>query len=160
MNTLFKLNNYLILDLYEIELEPNEGFLRFHGSKNFSKDIIFQGNQYSFLPCEFSSFQKSSDGRQSRPTLKIANVNNYFSKILSDRNDLVGKKFYRKKILGKDLDNENFTDGVNPYGISSFNTYIAFDKLIINLKRSENKQEVEFELSSKIDIQNIFQLEK
>ena len=83
MNTLFKLNNYLILDLYEIELEPNEGFFRFHGSKNFSQNLVFQGNEYSFLPCEFSSFQKSSDGRQSRPSLKIANVNNYFSKILA-----------------------------------------------------------------------------
>lgn len=155
MNSLFKLNNYLILDLYEIQLESNEGFFRFHGSKNFSKNLVFQNNEYLFLPCELSAFEKSSDGRQSRPSLKIANVNNYFSKILADRNDLVGKKFYRKKILARDLDIINFTDGVNPYGISSFNTYIAFDKLIINLKKSENKQEIELELSSKIDIQNL-----
>jgi hypothetical protein len=39
MKTLFKLNNYLILDLFEIELESNEGYLRFHGSKNFSSSI-------------------------------------------------------------------------------------------------------------------------
>jgi lambda family phage minor tail protein L len=155
MNTLFKLDNYVILDLYEIELESNEGFFRFHGSKNFSKNLVFQNNEYLFLPCELSAFEKTSNGRQSRPSLKIANVNNYFSKILADRNDLVGKKFYRKKILAKDLDVINFTDGVNPYGISSFNTYIAFDKLIINLKKSENKQEIELELSSKIDIQNL-----
>ena len=33
MNTLFKLNNYVVIDLFEIELESNEGYLRFHGSK-------------------------------------------------------------------------------------------------------------------------------
>jgi len=42
MNTLFKLNNYVILDLFEIELESNEGYLRFHGSKNFNKNLFFQ----------------------------------------------------------------------------------------------------------------------
>lgn len=33
MNTLFKLDNYVVIDLFEIELEANEGYLRFHGSK-------------------------------------------------------------------------------------------------------------------------------
>ena len=45
MKTLFKLNNYLILDLFEIELESNEGYLRFHGSKNFSSNLTF-GKQF------------------------------------------------------------------------------------------------------------------
>jgi lambda family phage minor tail protein L len=155
MKTLFKLNNYLILDLFEIELESNEGYLRFHGSKNFSSNIIFQGNQYIFIPCEFSSFETSSDGKQSRPVLKIANINNYFSKILKDRADLIGKKVFRKKILGKDLDSINFTDGINPFGVSAFNTYIAYDKFIINLKKSENSESIELELVTKVDIENL-----
>ena len=76
MEKLFKLNNYLVIDLFEIELEPSEGYFRFHGSKNFDKNLIFQGNQYIFIPCEFSSFESSSEGKQSRPSLKIANINN------------------------------------------------------------------------------------
>jgi lambda family phage minor tail protein L len=155
MEKLFKLNNYLVVDLFEIELEPSEGYFRFHGSKNFNKNLIFQGNQYIFIPCEFSSFESSSEGKQSRPSLKIANINNYFSKILKDRNDLIGKKIFRKKILGKDLDLSNFTDDINPFGVSAFNTYIANDKFIINLKTRENKEEVILELSTKIDIESL-----
>ena len=138
MNTLFKLNNYVILDLFEVELGSNEGYLRFHGSKNFNKNIKFQNKEYIFIPCEFSSYETTSDGKQSRPKIQIGNINNYFSKILQDRNDLIGKNFVRKKIFAKDLDLSNFTDEINPYGISNFNTYIAYDKFIINAKTLEN----------------------
>jgi len=155
MNTFFKLNNYVIIDLFEIELEPNEGFLRFHGSKNFNKNIFFQNKEYTFIPCEFSSFETNSDGRQSRPKLQIGNINNYFSKIMQDRNDLIGKNFNRKKVLARDLDVSNFDDGINPYGISNFNTYIAFDKLIINAKTAENINIVELELVTKVDVQSL-----
>lgn len=155
MKTFFKLDNYVVFDLYELELESTEGYLRFHGSKNFSKGIIFQGQEYVFIPSELSNLQTSSDGKQSKPTLKIANINNYISYILKDRKDLIGKRFVRKKILAKDLDTINFTDGINPFGISSFKTYIAYDKFLINMKKSENKEFVELELATKIDIQNL-----
>lgn len=155
MNTFFKLDNYVVLDLFELELESSEGYLRFHGSKNFSQNIIFQNQEYVFIPCELSNLQSSSDGKQAKPTLKIANINNYISYVLKDRGDLIGKSFIRKKILAKDLDTSNFTDGINPFGVSSFKTYIAYDKFLINLKKSENKEFVEIELATKIDIQNL-----
>lgn len=155
MNTLFKLDNYVVFDLYELELESTEGYLRFHGSKNFSKNIVFQNQEYIFIPSELSNIQSSSDGKQSKPTLKIANINNYISYVLKDRNSLIGKNFIRKKVLGKDLDLVNFTDQINPYGASSFRTYIAYDKFLINMKKSENKEFVELELATKVDIQNL-----
>jgi lambda family phage minor tail protein L len=155
MNTFFKLNNYVIIDLFEIELEANEGFLRFHGSKNFNKNIFFQNKEYIFIPCEFSSFETNSDGRQSRPKIQIGNINNYISRILQDRNDLIGKMFNRKKVLAKDLDLSNFENGINPYGISNFNTYVAYDKFIINSKIAENINLVELELVTKVDIQSL-----
>jgi|688.fasta_scaffold14013_7 lambda family phage minor tail protein L len=155
MNTLFKLNNYIILDLFELELEPNEGYLRIHGCKNFDSNLIFQENEYIFMPCEFSNFESTSDGRQSRPSLKISNINNYISKVLKDRGDLIGKNFFRKRIFAKDLDIINFKDGINPFGVSAFNTYISNDKFIINLKKSENKNTVELELVTKIDLENL-----
>jgi lambda family phage minor tail protein L len=155
MNTLFKLNNYVILDLFEIELESNEGYLRFHGSKNFNKNLFFQNKEYIFIPCEFSSYETSSDGRQSRPKLQIGNINNYFSKVLQDRNDLIGKNFNRKKILAKDLDVSNFENNINPYGISSFNTYIAFDRFVVNAKIAENLNLVELELTTKVDVESL-----
>ena len=155
MNTLFKLNNYVIIDLFEIELESNEGYLRFHGSKNFNKNLFFQNKEYLFIPCEFSSYETSSDGRQSRPKLQIGNINNYFSKVLQDRNDLIGKNCNRKKILAKDLDISNFENGINPYGVSNFNTYIAFDRFVVNAKIAENLNLVELELTTKVDVQSL-----
>jgi lambda family phage minor tail protein L len=155
MNTFFKLNNYVVLDLYELQLESNEGYLRFHGSKNFSNNLIFQGQQYVFIPCELSNIETSSNGKQSKPTIKIANINNYISHVLKDRSDLIGKSFNRKKILAKDLDIENFDNGINPFGTSNFKTYIAYDKFIVNLKKLENKEHVEIELSTKVDLQNL-----
>jgi len=155
MNTLFKLNNYLIIDLFELELQPNEGYLRLHGCKNFDANLIFQGNEYLFMPCEFSNVEVTSEGRQNRPSFKISNINNYISKVLRDRKDLIGKNFYRKRIFAKDLDIINFKDGINPFGVSNFNTYISNDKFIINLKKSENKNNVELELVTKVDLENL-----
>jgi len=80
-NTFYKLDNYVIIDLYEIELENNEGYLRFHGSKNFDRNIVFNGNDYLFIPCEFSNLEKATTGKQSRPTIKISNINYLFSLI-------------------------------------------------------------------------------
>jgi len=155
MNTLFKLENYVILDLFELELDASEGYLRFHGSKNFSQDLIFQNHKFTFIPCELSNLESSSDGRQSKPTLKISNINNYMSYVLKDRNNLIGKNFIRKKVLAKDLDASNFTDGKNPFGFSNFKTFITYDIFVINLKKSENKELIELELATKIDVQNI-----
>ncbi len=155
MNTFFKLDNYVVLDLFELQLEATEGYLRFHGSKNFSRDIIFKGQLYTFIPCELSNIESSSGGKQSKPIIKIANINNYISYILKDRSDLIGNSFIRKKILAKDLDIENFDAGINPFGTSNFKTYIAFDEYIVNLKKLENKEHVEIELATKIDLQNL-----
>ena len=155
MNTLFKLENYVILDLFELELDASEGYLRFHGSKNFSQDLIFQNQKYTFIPSELSNLESSSDGRQAKPTLKISNINNYISYVLKDRNNLIGKNFIRKKVLAKDLDASNFTDGKNPFGVSNFETFISYDIFVINFKKSENKELVELELATKIDVQNI-----
>jgi len=156
MSSLFKLNNYVVIDLFEIELDTNEGYLRFHGSKNFEKNLIFQGKEYLFIPCELSTLEKSIDGKQTRPKLKISNINNYISRVFYDRHDLIAKGFYRKRILAKDLDAVNFTNSINPFGSSAFNTYISLDKLIINRKISENKEFIEIELSSSIDVETVF----
>jgi len=57
--------------------------------------------------------------------------------------------------LAKDLDISNFADGKNPFGFSNFKTFITYDIFVINLKKSENKELVELELATKIDVQNI-----
>jgi lambda family phage minor tail protein L len=154
-NTFYKLDNYVIIDLYEIELENNEGYLRFHGSKNFDRNIVFNGNDYLFIPCEFSNLEKATTGKQSRPTIKISNINYFISRVLADRKDLISKVFYRKRVLARDLSSSNFIDGINPFGKQVSETYISLERLIINRKISENKEMVELELVTPIDLETI-----
>jgi len=156
MSNLFLLKNSEIIDLFEIKLNDFEGYLYFHGSKNFNKDLIFQGRLYLYIPCEMSNLQYDSEGKQNRPTFSISNVNNFISNIIKDRGDLLGKQFYRKKLLAKDLDAVNFGgESKNPLGVSGFSEFISSDKFIINKKNLENKERVEFELSNILDVDGL-----
>lgn len=153
MSDLFLLKNTEIIDLFEIKLNDFEGYFRFHGSKNAASNVVFKGNEYLFIPCEISNLEYSSDGKQNRPTLSIANVNNFISNLLKDRNDLLGKQFYRKKVLAKDLDSVNFgSESKNPLGQESFVDFISIDSFVIHKKNSSNREKVEFELANKMDI--------
>ncbi len=103
MSDLFLLKNTEVIDLYEIKINDFEGYFRFHGSKNFNKDLIFKGVIYIYIPSELSSLEYSSEGKQSRPILSISNVNNFIGNFIKDRNDLLGCRFFIKKILSKNL---------------------------------------------------------
>ena len=156
MSNLFLLKNSEIIDLFEIKLNDFEGYLYFHGSKNFNRDLVFQGRNYLYIPCEMSNLQYDSEGKQNRPTFSISNVNNFITNIIKDRSDLLGKEFYRKKLLAKDLDAVNFGgQSKNTLGVSSFTEFISSDKFIINKKNLENKERVEFELSNILDIDGL-----
>ena len=52
MSNLFLIEPKQIIDLYEISLGDHQGYFRFHGSKNFNKDIIFKGNSYLYIHSE------------------------------------------------------------------------------------------------------------
>jgi len=156
MSNLFLLTNSEVIDLFEIKLNDFEGYLYFHGSKNFEKDLVFQGRTYLYIPCEMSNLQYGSDGKQNRPVIKISNVNNFISNLIKDRGNLLGKEFNRKKMLAKDLDAINFGGAFkNPLGVSGFKDFISNDKFIVNKKNSENKERVEFELSNILDIDGL-----
>lgn len=153
MSNLFLLDNTSVLDLFEIKLNDFDGYFRFHGSKNLKSNIIFKQKEYIFIPCEISNLEYSSEAKQNRPTLSIANVNNYISNLIKDRKDLIGKRFYRKKILTKDLDDINFGgSNKNTLGVSSFSSFISVDTFVIQKKNSENKDKVEFQLANILDL--------
>jgi len=153
MSNLFLLDNTSVLDLFEIKLNDFDGYFRFHGSKNLKSNIVFKGKEYLFIPCEISNLEYSSEAKQNRPTLSIANVNNYISNLIKDRKDLIGKRFYRKKILTKDLDDINFGgSNKNTLGASSFSSFISVDTFVIQKKNSENKDKVEFQLANILDL--------
>jgi lambda family phage minor tail protein L len=156
MSNLFLLNNNEVLDFYEIHLSDYEGYLYFHGSKNFNTDLIFQGKKYLYIPCEMSNLEYNSEGKTNRPTFSISNINNFMSNLMKDRNDFIGRRFYRKKILAKDLDPENF-GGVdkNLLGARSFSSFIASDMYVIQKKSSESREKIEILLTNVLDFEGV-----
>lgn len=156
MSDLFLIDNQQIIDLFEIKISDFDGYFYFHGSKNFNKNLVFNGITYLYIPVEMSNLSYDSEGKQNRPVVKISNVNNFISDLIKSKGDLLGKDFHRKKILAKDLDDINFGgSNKNLLGVSNFRDYISQDKFIINKKNSENKERVEFELSNILDIDGL-----
>lgn len=156
MADLFLIQNTEILDLFEIKINDYEGYLRFHGSKNLDKDIVFNDRTYLYIPSEISNLEYNSDGKQNRPTLTISNINNYITNFIKDRNDLLGCKFYKRKILAKDLDAVNFGgESKNPLGQGISNNFISTDLYIIQKKNFETKEKVEFALANVLDLEGV-----
>ena len=156
MSDLFLLKNTEVIDLYEIKINDFEGYFRFHGSKNFNKDLVFKDVVYIYIPSELSSLEYSSEGKQNRPVLSISNVNNFISNFIKDRNDLLGCRFFRKKILAKDLDDINFGGAdKNTFGTSSFSSFISSDTYVIQKKNIEQKDKVDFLLANVLDVDGL-----
>jgi lambda family phage minor tail protein L len=163
-NSLIDLDPDSFVDLFEIYIDQNYGVIRFHAGKNFNNFLIFKGNKYIAAPIEYSGFEFLSDGRQNRPTIRIANINGIITNVIKNKSDLVNSKIKRIKVFVKNLDDENFSDQKNPFfGYrSKRNSTMGYGKpffeetYIINKKTSENKYVVEFELSSPIDFENQF----
>lgn len=152
------------VDLFEIYVDESSGVLRFHAGKNFNKFIVYKGNQYIAVPIEYGGFEFSSDGKQSRPTIKVANINGVITDIIKNKNDLINCKLKRIKIFVKNLDDSNFSDNVNPYygyrakryGPNNYGTPFFEETYVINRKTQENKYVIDFELSSPVDYENQF----
>jgi len=152
------------VDLFEIYIDETTGILRFHAGKNFAKFIVYRGNKYIPAPIEYSGFEFSSDGKQSRPTIRVANINGTITDVVKNKNDLVNSKLKRIKIFVKNLDDENFSEGLNPFfgyrkkrnKINGYGASFFEENYIINRKTNENKYVIDFELSSPLDFENQF----
>lgn len=150
------------VDLFEVYISESTGILRFHAGKNFANFIVYKGYRYIPAPIEYSGFEFSADGKQNRPTIRIANIQGFITDIIKNKNDLVGSKLKRIKIFVKNLDDENFSEGVNPYfgykkkrnASSGYGKAFFEEGYLVNRKVSENKYVVEFELSSPLDFEN------
>lgn len=161
-SSLISLDPDSFVDLFEIYVDQTVGIFRFHAGKNFTSSIIFRGNAYIPLPIEFSGFEFSADGKQNRPTIKIANIDGFITDYIKNKNDLINSRMKRIKIFVRNLDDINFSDGVNPFfgyrtkrnAVKGYGNSFYEDNYIINRKNQENKYFIEFALSSPLDLEN------
>lgn len=127
-----------IVELFEILIENTT-----HRFTNNPVSVTFGGNSYIAIPLYFSGYDQKSEGAYSRPTVTIANVLTTFKNAIQiSNNDLVGKKFTRRKTLAKYLNS---------------NPIIEMPKQVFTIDRieSETAQSVTFELTSGFDLQGI-----
>ncbi len=160
--SLINLNPDSFVDLFEIYIDETIGIFRFHAGKNFNRNLIFRGNSYAPLPVDFSGFEFSADGKQNRPSIKLANVDGYITNYIKNKNDLINSKIKRIKVFVRNLDDINFSDEVNPFfgyrkkrnAVLGYGESFYEDNYLINKKTQENKFYIEFDLSSPLDLEN------
>mgnify|MGYP001406137979 CR=1 FL=1 len=166
-----KLNPSAIIELFTLQLFNNlhgsNEILRFHaGTKmNTNNEIVWQGNSYQRFPVEANGFEQTGRGQIPRPSFRIANLLglnfNGTARTVSDlmvlvnqttnQNDLLGARFTRITTFASSLDAANFANNTNPFGTpnSDENPQEIF---LIDRKVLENRNYVEFELTSEIDL--------
>ncbi len=179
-----KINPSSIIELFELELtvglhvpNPNVNNLdtvfRFHAGANLNNFglIRFNGNDYQRVPVKVEGFEDTSKGTIPRPTLTFSNLGGItkdttvmtmsdFLKVVNfvtPGNDLLNAKVTRLLPLASSLDNHNFVNDSNPF--SDPVGQPSADKLqdriyYIDRKAVENRQIVQFELVSVLDLQN------
>lgn len=154
-NEIHKLEPSTLITLYEIILKDHGSSYYFHAGENgLNTQIEYQGNPYYYVPIKADGFD-STDSSLSRPTLTIDNHDSFFSLKTRFFKDFVGYTFKRTRTFVKFLSDNNFPNGVNPYGTP---TEVAFpvEKYIINKKILENQNVIQLELTSPLEKENAF----
>jgi lambda family phage minor tail protein L len=136
-----------LISLFEIDLSPagfpSEPILRFYpGTEADYGDVVFAGNTYSAFPVTVSGFEMTSDGPMPRPTMTASNVAGAMTAQLRQFNDFLGAKVTRIRTFSKYLDS-----GASPDGTAK-----VIDIFYVEQKKSENKNVLQLELTSAIDL--------
>ena len=160
------INPSAVIELFTLQLSSSlhgaTTIYRFHAGSNMNANsrIVWAGNDYLRFPIEASGFA-FQNGQIPRPKLTVSNATGLISAILltvnetSVGNDLTGATVTRIRTLAKFLDAANFTGGTNPYGTPDPNAEFPKEIYTIDRKSTENREVVEFELASVLDLAGI-----
>ena len=144
-----------IIELFELELDAAlhgaSTTYYWHAGTNaaVTGNIIYGGNTYVRLPVEATGFDYTSAGSLPRPTIRVANLMGDITALLllvngtTAGNDLGGAIVRRIRTLKKFLDGE---PGADP------NARFPTEVWYVDRKSNENRDVVEFELASKLDL--------
>tara|TARA_R100000353_G_C6436065_1_gene177271 strand:+ start:135 stop:707 length:573 start_codon:yes stop_codon:yes gene_type:complete len=160
-----KINPSSLIELFlvelNIELHGTNEIFRFHaGTNQLNNSIVWQGDTYDKFPVQAEGFEYSGSGSLPRPTFTISNLFGFVSALIINtnkvtaKNDLQGAKFVRRRVLASSLDSVNFTSGANPFGSPNSNE-LPQEIYFIDRKVTENRQIVQFECVSVLDLQGI-----
>jgi lambda family phage minor tail protein L len=161
------LTNKSIIELFTLTLIPSlhgsSNVTRFHSGvgMNSNASIIWQTNTYDRFPIEATGFEYAGSGTLPRPTVSVANILGTITALMATVNattpfnDLQGAKFVRIRTLSRFLDAANFPSNVNPFGTPDDTAELPQEIYFVNRKTVENRNVVQFELISALDLQSI-----
>lgn len=120
-------------------------------SKLPAKSIWWQGNEYKAWPSRIEGIEASSTGSSSQPKLTVANLDGSVTALCLAYDDMLQAKVIIHDTLAHFLDAKNFPEG-NPSASPSEERLRVF---YIDSKSLETNKQVEFTLSSPMDLQGV-----
>ena len=167
VSELQKINPSSLIELFTVTLDSSlhgaTTVYRFHDGSNMnsSGELIWDGNSYQRFPVKADGFEFTGKGQIPRPKFTVSNALGTITALMAlvnqttPGNDLTGAKFTRIRTLARYIDAANFTGGTNPFGTPDTSSKLPDEIYFIDRKLSENRDFVEFELVSELDLLNL-----
>ena len=159
-------NPSAIIELFTLQLDSSlhgaTTIYRFHAGSSLKDngEIVWAGNSYQRFPIKAEGFA-FRQGQLPRPTLTVSNALGTITAILlsvnttTAGNDLTGATVTRIRTLARFLDAVNFPGDINPYGTPDSTAEFPQEIYKIDRKSAENRDTVQFELASVLDLAGI-----
>lgn len=162
-----KLTPSTLIELFELDttnidgnrLPAGQQVIRFH---NFVSEgyypIYFGSVKYAPIPVLFKNNELKGDGSSlPRPRLNIGNADGMVSYYMSQADGLIGARLLRKRTFARFLSGETWgmTATANPLGTPDAEAMLSDDIYYVDKVISENKQIVEFELASILELHKV-----
>ena len=167
VSELQKINPSSLIELFTVTLDSSlhaaTTVYRFHDGSNMnsSGELVWEGNTYQRFPVKAEGFEFTGKGQIPRPKFTVSNALGTITALMAlvnqttPGNDLTGAKFTRIRTLARYIDAANFTGGTNPFGTPDPSSKLPDEIYFIDRKLSENRDTVEFELVSELDLLNL-----
>ena len=159
-------NPSAIIELFTLQLDNSlhgaTTIYRFHAGSSLKDngELVWAGNTYQRFPIKAEGFA-FRQGQLPRPTLTVSNALGTITAILlsvnttTAGNDLTGATVTRIRTLARFLDAVNFPGDINPYGTPDSTAEFPQEIYKIDRKSAENRDTVQFELASVLDLAGI-----
>ena len=166
VSNLQNINPSAIIELFTLALDNSlhgaTTVYRFHAGSSLKDngELVWAGNTYQRFPIQAEGFAFRK-GMLPRPTLTVSNALGTITAILAAvnattaGNDLTGATVTRIRTLARFIDAVNFPSNVNPYGTPDPTAEFPQEIYKIDRKSAENREVVQFELASVLDIAGI-----
>ena len=152
----FNIEPTAVVDLFRVYpdiVNFPDTYFNMHNGSVFGIGITWQGEDYMPVSMEYEGFEVTSDGRPNRPLMRFSNSQYFASSLLDKYDDFSNGRIQRKRTFVKFLDDSNF-EGGNPWGESDAAAEISDDIYIVSQKKRENKDFVEVELTTPLDLES------